>query len=250
MRQIVDKIGAILGLYSFERPEWGVGELAQALAAPKSTVSEILSSLATQGLVERTAHGRYRLGWRCFGLNEVLLQTNPLVRESRREMEELVERYGESSHLMVLDRHEAVIVERVRATVAMQILMSRVGLRLPVHSSACGKVLLAWQPWEDVIAMFGDVELKSFTPSTIRSLPQLADELQATRERGVAYDRDEMVEGLSCIAAPVFGAGGKVAAAISMSIPSYRFAEEQRAFEQRIGVAAQRITRRLSGARI
>ena len=81
MRQIVDRIGAILSLYSFERPEWGVSELAGRLALPKSTVSELLASLSGQGFVERTPRGRYRLGWRLFELNHVLLESTPLVRE-------------------------------------------------------------------------------------------------------------------------------------------------------------------------
>ncbi len=125
MRQIVDRIGAILALYSFDHPEWGVSAIGVRLGLPKSSVSELLASLAAQGIVERTPRGRYRLGWRLFELNHVLLESKPLVREARRAMQELVERHGESSHLMVLDRHQAVIVEKVQATLATQILMSR-----------------------------------------------------------------------------------------------------------------------------
>src|SRR5512138_3051159 len=154
MRQIVDKIGTILSLYSFERPELVVTELAGELSWPKSTISESLASLARQGFLERTRRGRFRLGWRFFGLNQVLLESTPLVRESRRAMQELVERHGESSHLMVLERHQAVIVEKVQASLAMQILMSRVGLRLPAHCSACGKLLLALLPSDELTELF------------------------------------------------------------------------------------------------
>ena len=140
VRQIVDRIGAILALYSFEQPEWGVSEIGARLGLPKSSVSELLASLAAQGIVERTPRGRYRLGWRLFELNHVLLESKPLVREARRGMQELVERHGESSHLMVLDRHQAVIVEKVQATLATQILMSRVGLRLPPGPQPCRKI--------------------------------------------------------------------------------------------------------------
>lgn len=245
MRRIVDKIGAILALYTFDRPEWTVGEVAVALDCPKSTASEILASLSAQGLVERTARGRYRLGWRFFELNQVLLESNPLVREGRREMQELVERHGESSHLMVLERHEAVIVEKVQATLATQILMSRVGLRLPAHCSACGKVLLAWQPWSQVAGTFDKVELKRFTPATIGSLEALRKELSEVRRTGIGCDREEIVPGLSCVAAPVFDHGGAVIAAISISVPTYRFAEERTAFESRIAAVARRMSERL-----
>jgi len=245
VRQIVDRIGAILSLYSFERPEWGVSEIAARLALAKSTVSELLASLSQQGMVERTPRGRYRLGWRIFELNHVLLESTPLVRESRRAMQELVERHGESSHLMVLERNEAVIVEKVQATLATQILMSRVGLRLPAHCSACGKLLLASRPWPEVERMFDQVELVRFTPATITDLDRLRGELDDARVRGVAFDREEIVPGLSCVAAPVRDETGEVIGAISLSVPTYRFKGEEDGYVQMIAAVAQRISRRL-----
>jgi IclR family KDG regulon transcriptional repressor len=245
VRQIVDRIGAILSLYSFERPEWGVSEIAARLSLAKSTVSELLASLSAQGVVERTARGRYRLGWRLFELNHVLLESTPLVRESRRAMQELVERHGESSHLMVLERNEAVIVEKVQATLATQILMSRVGLRLPAHCSACGKLLLACRPWAEVERSFGSVELQRFTPATITDLERLRAELDEVSLRGVAFDREEIVPGLSCVAAPLHSEAGDVIAAISLSVPTYRFMGEEDGYVRMITGAARRISRRL-----
>lgn len=245
MRQIVDRVGAILSLYSFERPEWGVSEVAAALSLAKSTVSELLASLASQGIVERTPKARYRLGWRLFELNHVLLESTPLVRESRRAMQELVERHGESSHLMVLERNEAVIVEKVQATLATQILMSRVGLRLPAHCSACGKLLLASRAWPEVERMFDQVELKRLTPATIGDLPSLREELARIRERGLAFDREEIVPGLSCIAAPIRDERGAVIAGISLSVPTYRFEGEEDQYARMIAATALRISRRL-----
>lgn len=245
MRQIVDKIGTILSLYSFERPELGVTELSGELSWPKSTVSEILASLAAQGFVERTPRGRFRLGWRFFELNQLLLESTPLVREGRRAMQELVERHGESSHLMVLERHQAVIVEKVQASLAMQILMSRVGLRLPAHCSACGKLLLAMRPWEEVRNVFDNVELKPFTPATITDLDRLESELAAIREAGIAYDREEIVPGLTCVAAPIRSDEGKPIAGISVSIPTYRFAGGEQGYVDMVRSAALRVSRSL-----
>ncbi|HRO58792.1 MAG TPA: IclR family transcriptional regulator [Burkholderiaceae bacterium] len=245
MRQIVDKIGTILALYSFERPELGVTELSGELSWPKSTVSEILTSLARQGFLERTRRGRFRLGWRFFELNQVLLESTPLVRESRRAMQELVERHGESSHLMVLERHQAVIVEKVQASLAMQILMSRVGLRLPAHCSACGKLLLALSPPDELPILFDDVELKPFTPATIIDFDRLKTELATIREAGIAYDREEIVPGLTCVAAPIRNDEGKPIAGISVSIPSYRFAGGEQTYVDMVRGAALRVSRSL-----
>jgi IclR family KDG regulon transcriptional repressor len=248
MRHIVDKIGTILSLFSFERTELGVTELSAELTWPKSTVSEILASLAAQGLVERTPRGRFRLGWRFFELNQVLLEGTPLVRESRRAMQELVERHGESSHLMVLERHQAVIVEKVQASLATQVLMSRVGLRQPAHGSACGKLLLAQRPWDEVRQVFDKVELSPFTPATITQLDALERELNDIRERGIAFDREEIVPGLTCVAAPVRNDEGKTIAAMSVSIPTYRFSGGEAGYVDMIRVAALRVSRKLGFA--
>lgn len=245
MRQLVDKIGTILSLFSFERFELGVSELSVELSWPKSTVSEILASLVRQGLVERTPRGRFRLGWRIFELNQVLLESTPLVREGRRAMQELVERHGESSHLMVLERHQAVIVEKMQASLATQILMSRVGLRLPAHCSACGKLLLALRPWEEVRMVFENVELQPFTPATITDLGVLERELAEIRVCGIAYDREEIVPGLTCVAAPIRNEDGKPIAAISISIPSYRFAGGETSYIEMIRSVALRVSRQL-----
>ena len=245
MRQIVDRIGVILSLYSFEAPEWGVGEIASRLALAKSTVSELMASLAAQGLVERTPRARYRLGWRLFAMNQVLLESTPLVRESRREMQDLVERHGESSHLMVLERDRAVIVERMQASVAAHLLMYRVGLRIPAHCSSCGKVLLASKPWADVERMFGDAELQKLTPNTIGSLSELRAELDRVRELGFAHDREEIVQGLHCVAAPIRDELGAVIGAISVSVPTYRISGDEPRYERMIAESALRISRRL-----
>lgn len=248
MRQLVDRIGAILGLYTFGRGEWGVTELGRELGLAKSTVSEIVASLVEQGLLERTPRGRFRLGWRVFSLNQVLLESAPLVRESRPVMQELVERYGESSHLMVLERDQAVIVEKVQATLATQIMLSRIGARLPAHCSACGKLLLAALPEGELERLFGDAELQTFTAATLTDPGALRAELATIRTSGVAFDREEIVPGLSCLAAPIRDEAGKVVAGLSLSMPTYRFQENAARFEQVIRTAGERVSRRLGHA--
>ena len=72
--RFIEKVTQILDLFSLERSEWGVGEVAKALELPKSTTSELMSSLADQRLLSHTAvQGRYRLGWRLFELSQTLL---------------------------------------------------------------------------------------------------------------------------------------------------------------------------------
>lgn len=190
MRYLMEKVGNVLHLFTFKHPEWGVGEVAKTLGLPKSTTSEIMASLAHQGLLFRTDEGRYRLGWRLFHLSQVLLDNTDFCIEARQVMHELVERWGETAHLAVLDQGQVLYVEKLQGTPAVQILLSHVGGRLPAYCSGVGKVLLAHQECPQIMALLEQQGLHPFTPHTITSLDRLAEELEAVRQQGYAYDHE------------------------------------------------------------
>ena len=245
MRHIMEKVGNVLNLFSFKHPEWGVSEVAKTLGLPKSTTSEIMASLASQGLLYRTDEARYRLGWRLFHLSQILLDNTAFCIEARQVMHELVERWGETSHLAVLDQGQVLYVEKLQGTPAVQILLSHVGGRLPAHCSGIGKVLLAHQECPEVMALVEQQGLLPFTPHTITSIDRLAEELEGVRRQGYAYDHEEVVLGLCCVAAPIYDLDGHVLAAISLSVPAYRFYAKEDTYTMVILKAAQRISEAL-----
>lgn len=242
MPRTIKKAIQILGLFSLERPEWGVSEVARALALPKSTASGLMSSLADQRLLSRTVKGRYRLGWRLFELSQTLLDTTEFRVEARSVMEELVRCWKETVHLAVLDGVQAVYVEKLQPTPAVKIWISRAGARLPAHCSGVGKVLLAHCEWEYVAELLEDQGMPALTPNTITNLDDLADELERVRERGYAYDHEETLVGLCCVAAPIYGSRGTVVAAVSLSVPAYRFRTRKSKYTAAILDAARRIS--------
>jgi DNA-binding IclR family transcriptional regulator len=242
MPQTLKKAMQILDLFSLERPEWGVGEVARALELPKSTTSELMSSLAYQRLLSRMAKGRYRLGWRLFELSQTLLDTTQFRSEARRVMKELLETWEETVHLAVLDGVQAVYIEKLQPTPAVRIWISRAGARLPAHCSGVGKVLLAHSDWEHVAALFENQGMPELTPNTITGLDALADELERVRERGYACDHEETLIGLCSVAAPIYGSRGRAVAAISLSVPAYRFHPKRDKYTAAIIDAARRIS--------
>src|ERR687885_1827948 len=243
MSQTIKKVTQILDLFSLERPEWGVSEVARALELPKSTTSELMSTLANQRLLSRSVKGRYRLGWRLFELSQTLLDTTEFRIEARRVMEELVRRWRETVHLAVLDGVQAVYIEKLQPTPAVKIQITRAGARLPAHCSGVGKVLLAHSDWEYVAELLGDQGIPALTSNTITSLDDLAEELERVRERGCAYDLEETLVGLCCAAAPIYSSDGKVNAAVSFSVPAYRFRPRQDEYTEAIRDAARRISK-------
>jgi DNA-binding IclR family transcriptional regulator len=232
----------VLDLFSLERPEWGVSEAARALEFPKSTTSELMSDLANQRLLSRSSKGRYRLGWRLFELSQTLLDTTGFRLGARRVMEELVRCWGETVHLAVLDGIQAVYVEKLQPAPAVKIRITRAGARLPAHCSGVGKILLAHHEWEYIAALFEDQGMPALTPNTITTLGALAEELERVRERGCAYDHEEILIGLCCVAAPIYDPRGEVVAAISFSVPAYRFRPNEGDYTAAILDAARRIS--------
>lgn len=243
MSQTIKKATHVLNLFSLESPEWGVSEVARALNYPKSTVSELMSSLAEQRLLRCTAvKGRYRLGWRLFELSQTLLGTTEFRIEGRRVMEDLVKDLGETAHLAVLDGIQAVYIEKLQPSPAVKIWISRAGARLPAHCSGVGKVLLASIEWDHVAATFENQGMPALTPNTITTLDVLNKELERVREQGYALDYEETLIGLCCVAAPVRDPAGSTVAAVSLSVPAYRFEPKQEAYTDAVLEAAQRIS--------
>jgi IclR family transcriptional regulator, KDG regulon repressor len=242
MRQIVDKISAILSLFSFEKSDWGVTEISKALDMPKSTVSELLSSLVQQGLLERSPKARFSLGWRLFGLNQILVESMPMVKEARKAMAELVDRTGEMCHLVVLDRSDVVIVERAQANVSTQNLLAKQGPRSPALTSAAGKILLAALPSEQVKAMYQGGQLNRVGGANIESLEKFQADLDAVRGRGIAFEREGVVAGLTTVAAPIRSYTGEVVGAVTLTATSVRFSTAEMQFISMISEAGRKIS--------
>lgn len=245
MHQTLQKAARVLNLFSVKQPEWAVGEVARALELPKSTVSEILSSLAAQGLLRRSGPGQYRLGWRLLELGQTLLQTTEFRTEARSVMQELVASWGETTHLAALEAGQVIYVEKLQGTQAIQISQSGIGFRLAAHCSGVGKVLLAHLPWPEVTEFVEQHGLPMLTPKTITTLEHLASELESVRRHGYAYDLEEVSADLCCVAAPIHDFEGQVIAAISLSVPAFRFYPRQARYTTAIVEAAEQVSKNL-----
>ncbi len=241
----MEKAMRVLDLFSRENPEWGVSEAARTLGFPKSTTSLIMSNLAKRRFLRRVDKRRYRLGWHLFELSQVLLDTTKCRTEARAVMEELSSIWKETTQLAVLDGIQVVYLEKVEGSPAVRTDLSYVGVRLPTHCSALGKVLLASREWEEIAPALEDQGLPALTPNTITDLDRLRDELWEVQEQGYANDEEESMVGLCCVAAPIYCREGEVVAAISLSAPAYRFDLSESKYTRAILEAAHRVSRNI-----
>ncbi|HEY8582470.1 MAG TPA: IclR family transcriptional regulator, partial [Capillimicrobium sp.] len=194
----VKKIGPVLDLFSVERPEWGVTEVADHLQIAKSSAHALLASLVEVGLLKCTAHSRYRLGWRFLDLGETLKASLDVRSSALPVMRALVSRHRETVQLSVLDRGRVLFVERVEGTHPVRFSGAPVGAHWAAHATASGKVLLSVRPRGEVERIASVEGLPRLTPATNTDLGRLHEELAEVRRRGFATDIEEIVPGVSC----------------------------------------------------
>lgn len=244
--QTVQKIGRVLDLFTAERPEWGVTEVAVAIGAPRSSAHDLLSALVDTGLLRCRTRGRYRLGWRVVELSETVRSGVNLRSCAAPILEKFVEKYGETTHLAVMDRWNALYVDKIPGTHNITVQGARVGTRLDPHCTAVGKVMLAHLVPSELNRYLSRAVLRRFTSTTITTEPALIEALKGVRSRGFALDEGESVAEVRCVAAPVRDDLGSVVAAVSVSVPVSRFAVRRPELEQATIQVARDITRALA----
>lgn len=221
-RSAVDKALSLLGAFG-EDADTGVGvsELARRASLSKSTAFRLLGTLERNGAVERAGNA-YRIGRLIDDL--ATPPNNPAIEQARETLTPFLVRLYELTrqtvHMAVLDGHQVVYLNKLHGIHAVRA-PSRIGGRAPAYCTAVGKVLLAYAPStaEEVLAG----ELPQWTPHTITDPKALRRALAEARATGVAYDHEEILPGLNCIAAPVIGPMGMPVAALSVSGPTTHF---------------------------
>jgi DNA-binding IclR family transcriptional regulator len=196
----------------------GVTAIGHALGLPKSSAHRLLASLARRGLVERDTSGRWQPGFALVALGLGVLEREPLVAAARPALEREAAELGETFFLVAARAGRLFVLDKAEGTGYLRA-APRVGASIPVHATAVGKLYLAFDP--------GRVEASApaagFTPRTLADPAALRAEVELVRTRGWATNRDEWVEGLSVVAAPVRRArAGALDGAVALAAASPR----------------------------
>ncbi|MGZ4590627.1 MAG: IclR family transcriptional regulator [Actinomycetes bacterium] len=219
--QAVDRAAQLLVQVVESHVAVSFGSLAESAGLPKSTTSRLLGALERQGLVERDREGAFHPGVVLTRYARRSSPTDRLLAVARPFLEDLGRRTGETVNLAVPG---PVAVEQIDQVDSRYLLGATnwVGLEVPFHCSALGKVFLAAE-----VVDLPPGRLEQRTPQTLTTRDALAADLELTRRRGYAVAADELEPGLVAIAAPVHDASGHVAAAVSVSGPSVRLTPER-----------------------
>lgn len=227
MLKTVQKCDEVLSLFTSSSPEWGVTSVSNKLKIPKSSAHSLLSSLAVIGLTRKLSNGRYRLGWRINALNSLLMKTTICREYGHKALQRLVMRFGETTHLGVLDGASVLFLDKLSGTHAVKIKGAEIGDRKPAAMMSIGKALLACEQWDNVLKALRDFN-EAIGPSLNGEVRPAIDidyeelfvALEQVRRDGFATYTSLV---FSAVSAPIWDHSNSIVAAISMSSPNSRF---------------------------
>jgi len=200
-------------------------DLARTLQIPVTTTLRIMTTLHREGFA-RKVEGRYELGPVLIQLGHAALAGTEIREQALPVLRELTDKTDETSHVAIPCDERALIVA-VQDSAHPLRAASQPGFLAELHCSATGKIFLTYLHHEDLARIIAETRPTRRTPKTLITAAGLKREIEITAKRGYSLDDEEFNEGVRCLAAPVFGANGQVAAAIGITASAMRFTKER-----------------------
>lgn len=204
-----------------------LSELVRATELPQNSVFRIANALLARGYLHRRENDkRFTLSNKLFDLARPRVNEKSLVVCGYEALQELRNATSETAQLLAPSGRKVVVLEQVSGLHPVKV-MGEVGLRVPMHSCAPGKAILAWLPDAELKTWLETAQLKRYTPTTRATPEQLLADLRETRERGFAIDLAEGLEGIHCVAAPILNEYEVPVAAVTVMAPIFRLPESE-----------------------
>src|SRR3954454_21071517 len=242
---VVDRAFALLAAFDAGHRSLTLGELSRRSGIPTSSTLRLAGRLQAWGALERGADGRFTIGLRLWEVASLAPRGQGLKQVALPFMGDLEEVTRQHVLLAVREGADALLVERLSAHQAMPVLY-RVGGRLPLHSTGAGRVLFAFADpafQEELLAqpLMHQPENVAVSPAALRRT------LAESGREGLASLPRRAADPLVSVAAPIFGADDKVAAALSVVVPQEN--AEPRLLGPAVRTAARSISRGLGARR-
>jgi DNA-binding IclR family transcriptional regulator len=223
---VVEKAMALVECFTRAQGEMGVRELAKVSGLPATTVHRLLATMENGGWVVRRGSG-YVLSLRLAEIASHILAGIDLREEARPVMQRLSRETGETTYLVMRQADHAVCVERIEGDRMVRVMAWDVGSTLPLYAGGAPLALLAFQSQRDIDRI---LELHPLVlPTGQRAdVEQLRRRLEDIRSHGWSVSENETIPGIISIGVPVFGPGGRPAAALSVGGLATGFTPDRR----------------------
>lgn len=223
----IDRLVEILDYFTLEQRSLSLAELSSHLNLPKSTLHRFLMGLESHGVLRREENDKkWRLGYHLIVWGSRATESTTLREIARPFMCDLVAVTGETAILTVYHDHMVVIIDMCETAHSVR-LKTEIGTQRAPHAGASSKVLLAYLPEEEVMAIIKEKGLPKLCTNTITDLHTLKEELERIRLRGYADSLEETDPGAWGVATPIFDWRGHVVGAVGLAGPTQRYSKDK-----------------------
>ena len=205
----LDKAITLLDLLASQDGGMKLSQLSEKTGCPKSTVHALLSTMRERGLVAQLDNGAYTLGIRLFEYGAAVSRGFDIGAVAKPYLERLSALTGSTAVISMTDNRGVVSFDYALSAGGVRI-MPEIGVRLPLHATSQGKLLLAYLPQRTAQALTKSARMIPYTPHTITDRDQLLKCLSDIRSQGYAVEDGEYKIGLRSISAPVFDGTGEM----------------------------------------
>nr|WP_225312574.1 IclR family transcriptional regulator [Aneurinibacillus sp. XH2] len=221
-----DRVLDIFELFAEEKEPMSLMDISRKLGMPASSTYKILQNLQARGYLETDKQERaFYLGYKLFEIGSKYLQNTSLSAEFHQVAQKIVDDLNESVFLAIRDGGNILYIAEKQSSHAVRF-VSHLGMKLPLHATAMGKMFLSSLDQEEIRKLYPDEELGALTSSTIHSYRDLLSQLEEIRSAGLSFSQGEAVEGVRCVAGPIYDSTKQLVASLSISIPSARMDDE------------------------
>ncbi|MGW5850210.1 IclR family transcriptional regulator [Streptomyces sp. NPDC055254] len=201
-----------------------LADVTAAAAVPKSSTYRILASLVQQGFVRQESESRYGVGPRLRGLSALVSGGEPASIE--RILGDLRQATGQTVHLALHSGETITYIRKLESEQPFRT-ASRTGMRMPLHTTAIGKSILAHLPAEEVEALVAATGLPRRTPRTLTTARALRAQLAEIRTRGFALDDEENEPTIRCVGAAILAPNGRPVGGVSVTTVTFLVSREE-----------------------
>lgn len=221
------RLFALLEVIACKDQLFSLQSLVEETGLPKPTLHRMLQQLESAGMLQRDADGRhYSTGVRLRRMAENLLLNNTVHGARHAVLRQLVEEVGESCNITALSGSEVLYLDRVETPAPLRFYLHP-GSRVPAHCSASGKLFLGQMSPSQRRRLLEHVPMERYTAKTLTTLEALEEEIARVRADGYAFDDEEFLPGLFCLAVLVPSAEGRSNTGIAVQAPVMRMGREK-----------------------
>lgn len=204
-----------------------LAEAARRTGLHRSTAHHLLQTLVSLEYLRQDPASRgYELAAKPFLLTGRTWSPEQLARIGQPFLAELAQRSGEGASLATYRDGTVTVVAKREHDGPVRVVQD-VGAQRPIHCTAVAKAIVPWLPSAEVVALLARLRFERHTPKTITTRGEFEAELRRIRAAGYALDDEEHLEGIRCIAMPVFGHAGQVVASMCAVGPKSRMTHQK-----------------------